>query len=480
MGFLSKIQENWFWIALSSIVFIWALFLGVAPLWLDEAGSYYYISRGSLAQLLNILKVDTGLPLYYIVLFFWAKVFGHSEVALRSFSYIFYVANIGLMYFLMQRLFSVPISRWSVVILALSSYMLNQAADARMYMLEIFLCLLSYMIMWSLGQIKENKKRVLLLTGLALVTTLGLYTHYWYMIFCAVQFLVALWLVRRWWIVIPYLFSGLCFLPWFKIMQHHLQYSTYSSDWLTAPGLRELVETFAVFMATKRSLGLFLFCAVLLLGIMYRKVFFAAVRKYRQSVIVLMAWLFGVIAVGFVLSQFKPVYYPIRYLIVAYPAFVGLLAILFAQVKQRWQQVVIIVCLFLSVVGTYVYQRFSPAFVSDRIIAEQIRTLLTPDTVLVYTGISRPTLDYYLRDVASPKVSFPLEQATHPAWYSPEYYLRQPALLKKEIMVLQGKRPLCLIYDHDQVSDQLRSILGTGARQLSVRGAYCQDVVLYY
>ena len=475
---ISFVRRYWFILFSFFVVSLWAFFIGVAPLWLDEGGSYYYISRGSIAQLLNILKTDTGLPLYYVLLFYWAKLFGYSEIGLRSLSYVFYVVDIALLYWLLRKMFDQHIARWSVVIMIFSSYMLNQAADARMYTFEVFLCLSAYLCLWYLSKTQVTSQQVSLVGFLVIINTLGLYTHYWYLIFFAVQFPIAVWLVCRWWLLVVYALPGLLFLPWFKIMQHHLQNSQYSSSWLTAPGLSTLIETAAVFMATKRSFGLILFIGLLVVAFVYRWSLQQVFYKYQQSVQVLLLWLCGVIGLGFILSQFKPVYYPIRYLIVAYPPFVGLCAVLFSRVQSRWQQSLIVFCLIISVLGTYVLQRVSPAKVSERALAQKIIPLIQPDMVIVFTGIARPTQEYYLRTLPNRCVSFPQEQARHPAWYSDTYYLLHPAELQQEITQLKKIPHLCVIYDTDRVSLMLRQALGAGPG-LQLNGSYCQEVVLY-
>ena len=75
---------------LAGIVFI---VVGIErPLFVDEAYSVLIAGRG-VSAIVDGLSRDNSFPLYYFLLSFWMRLFGDSEIALRSLSAIFYVGG---------------------------------------------------------------------------------------------------------------------------------------------------------------------------------------------------------------------------------------------------------------------------------------------------------------------------------------------------------------------------------------------------
>ncbi len=59
-------------------------------LWRDEAFSVW-ITQDSLGEVIRRTGGDFNPPLYYILLHFWMRIFGRSEVTLRSLSLVFFI-----------------------------------------------------------------------------------------------------------------------------------------------------------------------------------------------------------------------------------------------------------------------------------------------------------------------------------------------------------------------------------------------------
>ena len=74
----------------AAIVFI-AVGIG-RPVWLDEANSVLIAGHG-FSGIVDALSRDNNLPLYYFLLSGWMRVFGNSEIAVRSLSAVFYLAG---------------------------------------------------------------------------------------------------------------------------------------------------------------------------------------------------------------------------------------------------------------------------------------------------------------------------------------------------------------------------------------------------
>ena len=75
-----------------------------APLWHDEA---YTLLASELppAQVVDLLKHDSGPPLYYFLLHYWVSLFEESELAVRSLSTLFSILLIAGIFWAGQRLY---------------------------------------------------------------------------------------------------------------------------------------------------------------------------------------------------------------------------------------------------------------------------------------------------------------------------------------------------------------------------------------
>lgn len=150
------------------------------PLWRDEAFSVLYAAQ-SFASIITKSTFDP--PLYYLVLHVWMKIFGQSELAVRSFSFVgFSLATVVAIY-LAEHLFKKHWLSWFIPLLFfINPMLLYYAFETRAYGWYMFFAMLAIY-----GYIKGNWK----LFGIASV--LGFYTHL-YMILvpftCTLHYLV--------------------------------------------------------------------------------------------------------------------------------------------------------------------------------------------------------------------------------------------------------------------------------------------------
>ena len=78
----------------------------VQSLWRDEAFSYL-LAKKNIIEIIFLTAKDYNPPLYYLILHFWIKIFGHSEIALRSLSLIFYWATIYIVFLFLTEIFKI-------------------------------------------------------------------------------------------------------------------------------------------------------------------------------------------------------------------------------------------------------------------------------------------------------------------------------------------------------------------------------------
>lgn len=101
--------------------------------------------RGIKDITMGLARTDTEHPpLYYVLLYGWAKLFGTSSAALRSMSAVAGVAAIGLMFWLGMELFdNRRAALWCAALFAISPIQVLYAQEAREYALWVGLFLLS-------------------------------------------------------------------------------------------------------------------------------------------------------------------------------------------------------------------------------------------------------------------------------------------------------------------------------------------------
>jgi len=158
----------------------------VQSFWRDEAFSYLLSKHQSIDIILLTAK-DFNPPLYYLLLHYWMRLFGNSEIAIRSLSMVFYWATAYMAFLFLMHVFKLSLGKSLVylTVFLLNPLMTYYAFEARMYTLFTFLAVLSFYAY------ERNHKKLFLFS-----TILGLYTHY-FMIFIVFSQLIHTILVNR-------------------------------------------------------------------------------------------------------------------------------------------------------------------------------------------------------------------------------------------------------------------------------------------
>lgn len=135
--------------------------IGRESLWLDEIFSAIATLKVSSFNLMfnEYVSRDGSPPLYYILLFFWGKIIGTSDIEIRLLSYMFTLLGLILSYLLLMKYFIRRIAILFVSLSAFSPSILFFAQEARMYsLLYAFSCVVSIVFFIFISRIRENKK----------------------------------------------------------------------------------------------------------------------------------------------------------------------------------------------------------------------------------------------------------------------------------------------------------------------------------
>ena len=166
----------WLTIAVVVIVAIGIAFRFVikSDLWLDEALAVN-VAHLPVRQIPTWLRHDGAPPFYYLLLHYWIKAFGTSDLAVRSLSGVFGVASLPLAWSCAKRSGGRATAWIAVLVLALNPYAIIYSTSVRMYSMETFLVFAGILAVRR-GFERPSLERVGLL---ALLTAILVYTQYW-------------------------------------------------------------------------------------------------------------------------------------------------------------------------------------------------------------------------------------------------------------------------------------------------------------
>lgn len=155
--------------------------LGAQSLWYDEGLAYGHSLR-TLPELISHLNTNVHVPAYFTLLGWWRELTGSSEFALRMLSALFSILGVAWAYALGARLYHPIAGIVAAVLVALNSFSIYYAQEARMYAM---LTAIAAGSMWLfIGLLRpavpgagtgSARRRII---GLGLINALGIYTHF--------------------------------------------------------------------------------------------------------------------------------------------------------------------------------------------------------------------------------------------------------------------------------------------------------------
>jgi hypothetical protein len=163
--------------------------IGHQGFWFDEANASNDM-RFTPGQMLGLLPQNqTTPPLYYLVGWVWARVFGFSEVPLRSLSALAGVATVPLAYVIGRRIISQRAGLIVAALAACNPFLIWYSQEARPYEMLVFLTALG-LLAFDLARCEPTVRRV---AAWGVISALALATHYYALLVVVPQ---ALWLLR--------------------------------------------------------------------------------------------------------------------------------------------------------------------------------------------------------------------------------------------------------------------------------------------
>ncbi|RMG25035.1 MAG: hypothetical protein D6732_22970, partial [Methanobacteriota archaeon] len=324
----SKISaQDFFLLAIILLLAILTRFyhIGYDSFWVDE-GFTAVTATLPFEQMWNRTIHDTHQPLHGILLHFWAQLMGRDEIALRSFSAVFNILTLLLLFPLGKLLFNRKIAYLTMLIFLVSPIQVHFAQEARSYSLMLFLSTLS--IFTFLKSIRDKQRSYIavhiLSTGLLVLThvygwLILAFENLWY--FFSLKDKKNFQQYRQ--LLLMNLGVLLIFLPYLSRFLEIIS-SVQDAFWIKRPTLLHLAGVFLQFSGSR--LALVLSALLIFSGVIY--IFVNKTRPVVESSSVLFNWLWlmSVVLLPFLISQFlRPILVP-RYALSATVPFYFLIA----------------------------------------------------------------------------------------------------------------------------------------------------------
>jgi uncharacterized membrane protein len=288
--------------------------LGGPSLWFDE-GYTAWLASNSYSEIVRLVRADTAPPLYYLLLHGWMRIFGSSELALRSFSCTCATLSLAIVYALCRReKFSLRQTAIVLSVLSMSVLQVRYARDARCYAL---VSLFAAIQLYGLFAYRESRKirhaLVIILASAAM-----LYTHNMTAVYIAAM--LGGWMLfadgswRRRFVETGVAGAGIAmlFAPW--ISQTIRQAGEVTSKfWIPRPGLRELGRSLQVIVGLREDfagnaaapVSRWVELAALLLVIAFLIFTLVACRPKNGMLRIAVAYAVGPVVVVFMYSLFR-------------------------------------------------------------------------------------------------------------------------------------------------------------------------------
>ncbi len=407
-------------------------------LWRDEAFAYLLATK-DLGTIIKLSALDFNPPLHYILLHFWIGIFGTSEVALRLFSFVFYILWLLVMNRLLTLFFP---KKWVMIftlLVALNPMILYYAFEVRMYSMFAFFSTLSTFALY-------RKKWFFFVAA----SVAGLYTHS-YMPFTlfshAVYMLFLFWRGKERETMRSYLASlciiVLAYLPWIPIIIS--QWARSKESWIYPVDLQLFLSVLGNLQTGYEGTpGGFWWLAQILSAFIFIIIMLATTRRFRESLLFFI-WLFLPLTIVLSVSIVKPLFVN-RYMIFSSVAEMVLVGLGIYALKREKVQSVVLVFFFLLFISINMFRPATGGKLDIRSVYRKIALKMPPDTLILANPLVFFEGLYYFPDPSRVFVYYPSNNNI-PSYIGTSVI--EPRMIVKEIPV---GRPVVLLSQNGEIS----------------------------
>ncbi len=349
--------------SISIILIITALIvlpnIGRESLELDEIFSATASLKTSSLNLMfsEYISRDGNPPLYYILLFYWGRIFGSSDVEIRILCYVFTILGFILSYLLLLKYYT---RRVAIIFLSLSAFtpgVLFYAQQARMYaLLYALACLASILFFIFIIRVRDNQKiEKKLLFYYFCVGVLICYTHHFGILLVfslsSVAIIYSLLLKRNTsalTIFVVSLFIGFLGIIWLFFQFYYVSMGNHIQDISWAKNnLKSIILNFSTLLAINK----FGVALLLILLTPFLVKFSHFLRLLKVYIIILLPVL--LLFLTAYIASLKTFTISERYLIVTIPLILLFIAFIFNELFFNRKQYILLYLIGLLIISTY-------------------------------------------------------------------------------------------------------------------------------
>lgn len=375
-------------------------FTTYSTFWIDESMVVNLSYQSNSTIVSELLTKEAHPPVYYFLIKIIRIVFGDKESYFRLFSSVFFLLTGLYIYLLGRKISGRSVGFISLVVSSSNYFLLFYSKQARPYSLLAFLSVASAYYLCVLLKNYRTKYVIYYI----IITVLGLYTNYWFILLLFTQFIVLFILkeknIKVWFALIG---AGLLFAPWAIV--YLLKFNNYSiGQWIERPGLATIWESLGYF-----GWGQWL---IILPGIVGGIIGVVAKQHLDlKKLWFLIIYFFLPIGLAFLISQFVPIYTPGRREIVLVPIFIVALAYLFSRIESRkWQFGISILLIIFTLQAIADFNAQAKEWQSsDLSVITEIKNQIKDGDYVILYGLANTNYNYYSRRLAmsNDKIYFP-------------------------------------------------------------------------
>ncbi len=362
----------------------------VQSFWRDEAFSYILAKR-SILQILFLTAKDFNPPLYYLILHFWIKLFGNTEIALRIPSFIFYWATIYAAFMFLNEILKLNTKKsfLYLILFIVNPILFYYGFEARMYTAFTFFATLSFFYFF--------KKDYRLYT---ILTVLGLYTHYFMLFVILTQLIFNYienkrkknYLILRNKLLLPILF----FIPWLIFVFSQGQFFT-SSFWVGKMDLQSFFNFLGTLYTGYEGWPGLLAIITPLFSFFLIVIVLISLKYFRKNSLFLLLSLWGILVplMIAIVSFIKPVFFS-RYLIFSSIGLIIFLIFIMEKSNKFFRVLIFTVLLLVSIAFQIVQIKTRENIDMRKPVAEIGALMKKNDRLYVISELDFFTAEYYL------------------------------------------------------------------------------------
>jgi uncharacterized membrane protein len=321
--------------------------LGFYDFWYDEVFTAGYAKYP---------WVSWNPPLYWILLHFWVKVFGFSELSLRFPSLVFSFLSCVLLYITGKKLFNERIAIVASIFMGLSPFQVWYAQEARSYSMLLFLSLLSTYLFYKASK-RDRNREWLFFTIFSLA---GLYTNYFFIFLILSQFLYFLLFSKKASLkaLIYLLLIPLGFLPYLSRFLSKF-FAVWNGFWVPTPKIFSLIWTVENFiLGYNVPFYLYILADIGVVILLVNAILNFKKKEFKQNFLFCLFFFLVPITAAFLFSKMFFSVYLDRGLIFASPYLYLILSFGAVSFKKKTPKVFnLALIFFLMAAGIYLYYK---------------------------------------------------------------------------------------------------------------------------